>query len=119
MREEAEALWWMLPTVLSLPQLHGGVDADGARNCPLLGPLCRESWVQRPNLFVSDEPSSQGHQLQSTHGTGRGLRSDRPSGLPPSTGPASFTPGPSAHRPTSDVCSKEAEMHGSMRCKDT
>lgn len=38
MREEAEALWWMLPTALSLSQLHGGVDADGAQELPLVRP---------------------------------------------------------------------------------
>lgn len=118
-REEAEALWWMLPTALSLPQLHGEVDADGAQELHHVRPPSQGKLGAKASLLASDEPSSEGHQLQSTHGTGRGLRFDCLSGQPPSTGPASLTPGPSAHRPPSDVCPKEAERHGSMRCEGT
>lgn len=119
MREEAGALWWVLPTALSLPQLHGGVDADGAQELPHVRPPSQGKLGAKSSLLASDEPSSEGHQLQSTYGTSRGLRSDCPSGQPPSTGPAPLTPGLCAHRPPTDVCPKKAERHENMRCEGT
>lgn len=60
MRKEAEALWWMLPTVLSLPKLHGGVDADGAQELPNVRPPSQGKLDAKAQLLASEEHSSGG-----------------------------------------------------------